>query len=119
MSQVSGSSTEAGGGGAEAEVVDICRELIRIDTTNFGDGSGPGERDAAEYVAGLLAEVGLEPDVFESQPHRANVVARIPGADPARPALLVHGHLDVVPARADDWQVAPFSAEVVAACVWR
>ena len=40
---------------AEAEVADICRDLIRIDTTNPGDHSGPGERAAAEYVAGLLA----------------------------------------------------------------
>ena len=43
-----------------AEVVDLCRDLIRIDTTNFGDDSGPGERKAAEYVAGLLEEVGIE-----------------------------------------------------------
>jgi len=118
MSQLIGSNAQAVADGAEAEVVDICRDLIRIDTTNFGDGSGPGERDAAEYVAGLLAEVGLEPDVFESQPRRANVVARVPGADPSRPALLVHGHLDVVPARADDWQVHPFSGEVRDDCVW-
>jgi len=118
MSELSGSSTQVVAGGAEAEVVDICRELIRVDTTNYGDGSGPGERAAAEYVAGLLAEVGLEPDVFESQPRRANVFARISGADSSRPALLVHGHLDVVPARADDWQVEPFSAEVRDDCVW-
>ena len=118
MSQLSGSSTRAVAGGAEAEVVDICRELIRIDTTNYGDGSGPGERGAAEYVAGLLNEVGLEAEVFESQPRRANVFARIPGADSSRPALMVHGHLDVVPARADDWQVDPFSAEVRDDCVW-
>src|SRR3954468_11325779 len=118
MSQLIGSNAQAVTDGAEAEVVDICRDLIRIDTTNFGDGSGPGERAAAEYVAGLLAEVGLEPDVFESQPRRANVFARISGADSSRPALLVHGHLDVVPARADDWQVEPFSAEVRDDCVW-
>ena len=42
---------------AEAEVVDICRDLIRIDTTNPGDHSGPGERVAAEHVAGLLADL--------------------------------------------------------------
>ena len=34
-------------------------EYIRIDTSNYGDGSGPGERVAAEYVAGLLADVGF------------------------------------------------------------
>jgi hypothetical protein len=76
---------------AEDEVVGICRDLIRIDTTNYGDGSGPGEREAAEHVAGLLAEVGLEPHVFESAPRRTSLVARIEGTDRSRPALLVHG----------------------------
>jgi acetylornithine deacetylase/succinyl-diaminopimelate desuccinylase-like protein len=103
---------------AEREVVDICRDLIAIDTSNYGDDSGPGERKAAELVASLLSEVGLEPELVESAPKRANVVARIPGADPSRPALLVHGHLDVVPARADDWQVDPFSGDLLDDCVW-
>jgi acetylornithine deacetylase/succinyl-diaminopimelate desuccinylase-like protein len=103
---------------AEDEVVGICRDLIRIDTTNYGDGSGPGERDAAEYVAGLLAEVGLEPHVFESAPRRTSLIARVEGADRSRPALLVHGHLDVVPARADDWAVHPFSGEERDGCLW-
>ena len=83
---------------AQDEVVDICRDLIRIDTSNPGDHSGPGERLAAEHVAGLLAEVGLEPVLLESHPKRTSVVARISGQDKTRPALLVHGHLDVVPA---------------------
>jgi acetylornithine deacetylase/succinyl-diaminopimelate desuccinylase-like protein len=108
----------AAGPSAEDEVVGICRDLIRIDTTNFGDDSGPGEREAAEYVAGLLAEVGLEPTVFESRPRRTSLVARIEGTDRSRPALLVHGHLDVVPARADDWQVDPFAGEVRDDCLW-
>ena len=86
---------------AEEEVVAICRDLIRIDTTNPGDHSGPGERKAAEYVAGLLGEVGLAPDVLESHPKRTSLVARIEGADRTRPALLIHGHLDVVPANAE------------------
>src|SRR5580693_7286405 len=103
---------------AEAEVVDICRDLIRIDTTNPGDHSGPGERVAAEHVAGLLAEVGLDPQVFESRPKRASVVARIKGADENRPALLIHGHLDVVPANADDWRHDPFSGDLADDCVW-
>jgi len=41
----------------EADVVEICRDLIRIDTTNYGNDSGPGERKAAEYVAEKLADV--------------------------------------------------------------
>ncbi|MGW7549079.1 M20/M25/M40 family metallo-hydrolase [Streptomyces sp. NPDC054770] len=102
----------------EDEVVDLCRELIRFDTSNFGDHSGPGERKAAEWVAEKLAEVGLEPKIFESHPGRASTVARIEGADPTRPALLIHGHLDVVPANADDWTHHPFSGEIADGCVW-
>lgn len=69
----------------EDEVVDLCRELIQIDTSNYGDHSGPGERKAAEYVAEKLAEVGLEPQIFESHPGRASTVARIEGEDPPGP----------------------------------
>jgi acetylornithine deacetylase/succinyl-diaminopimelate desuccinylase-like protein len=103
---------------AEDEVVELCRDLIRIDTSNYGDHSGPGERVAAEYVAGKLAEAGLEPKVVESHPKRTSVVARIEGTDPSRDALLLHGHLDVVPAQASDWEVAPFSGEVRDGFLW-
>jgi acetylornithine deacetylase/succinyl-diaminopimelate desuccinylase-like protein len=103
---------------AKDEVVDICRDLIRIDTSNPGDHSGPGERLAAEHVAALLAEVGVESAVLESHPKRTSVVARIPGRDRDRPALLVHGHLDVVPAHAPDWRHDPFSGEIAGGCVW-
>ncbi|MGW1914443.1 M20/M25/M40 family metallo-hydrolase [Streptomyces sp. NPDC002076] len=102
----------------EDEVVDLCRELIRFDTSNYGDHSGPGERKAAEWVAEKLAEVGLEPEIFESHPGRASTVARIEGEDPSRPALLIHGHLDVVPANATDWTHHPFSGEIADGCVW-
>ncbi|WP_456237754.1 M20/M25/M40 family metallo-hydrolase [Nocardioides sambongensis] len=102
-----------------AEVVELCRDLIRCDTSNYGDVEGPGERKAAEYVAERLAEAGLEPKVIETSPGRTNVVAHWGGADPARTdGLLVHGHLDVVPAAAEDWQVDPFSGEVVDGYVW-
>jgi acetylornithine deacetylase/succinyl-diaminopimelate desuccinylase-like protein len=103
---------------AQDEVVDICRDLIRIDTTNPGDHSGPGERRAAEYVAGLLSEVGLQPTVLESHPKRTSLVARVEGNDPSRPALLIHGHLDVVPANALDWRRDPFAGEIADGCVW-
>ncbi|GAA2722875.1 MULTISPECIES: M20/M25/M40 family metallo-hydrolase [Streptomyces] len=102
----------------EDEVVDLCRDLIRIDTSNYGDHSGPGERRAAEYVAEKLAEVGLEPQIIESHPGRASTVARIEGTDPSRPALLIHGHTDVVPADAGDWTHHPFSGEIADGCVW-
>lgn len=103
---------------AENEVVDLCRDLIRIDTSNYGDHSGPGERAAAEYIAEKLAEVGLEPKIIESHRGRASTVARIEGEDPSRPALLIHGHTDVVPANAEDWTHHPFSGEIADGCVW-
>lgn len=103
---------------AEAEVVDLCRDLITIDTSNYGDHSGPGERPAAEYVAEKLDEVGIEPAIYESHPGRSSVVARVAGADPSRAPLLVHGHLDVVPADAADWTRAPFAGEIADGCLW-
>ena len=97
----------------DSEALEICRDLIRIDTSNYGDSSGPGERKAAEYVAGSLAEVGIESQILESESGRASVVARWGNQDSAKPGLLIHGHLDVVPAQASDWRVDPFAAEVV------
>jgi len=103
---------------AEDEVATLCSDLIRIDTSNRGDHSGPGERKAAEHVATLLADVGLDAKIYESHPGRASVVTRIAGTDPGRPALLIHGHLDVVPADPADWAVHPFSGEVSDGEVW-
>jgi len=94
----------------EDEVVEICRDLIRMDTSNYGDEPGPGERKAAEYVATLLDEVGIASQVIESEPGRASVVAHWGPQEEG--ALLLHGHLDVVPAAAADWQVHPFSGEI-------
>jgi acetylornithine deacetylase/succinyl-diaminopimelate desuccinylase-like protein len=98
-------------GRALEEVVEFTRDLVRFDTTNRGGGDG-NERAAAEYAAERLAEAGLEPVVLEKAPNRSNVVARLEGSDPEAPALLVHGHLDVVPAAASDWSVDPFSGEI-------
>jgi acetylornithine deacetylase/succinyl-diaminopimelate desuccinylase-like protein len=99
------------------EAVRFAAELIRIDTSNRGGGDCR-ERPAAEYAAAVLAEAGLAPVLLESAPGRANVVARIEGSEPGLPALLVHGHLDVVPAEAADWAVHPFSGEVRDGVLW-
>ena len=96
----------------------LLSDLIRIDTTNTGDVDGPGERDATEYAAGHLTDAGLVPELLESAPRRANLVTRWPGVDSSRPPLLVHGHLDVVPAQPEDWSVPPFSGEVKDGFVW-
>jgi acetylornithine deacetylase/succinyl-diaminopimelate desuccinylase-like protein len=101
----------------EDEVVSICQDLIRIPSVNYGEGKGD-EKAVADYIVHSLAEVGIEATIYESAPNRCNVIARIKGRDRARPGLVVHGHIDVVPANADDWSVDPFSAEIKDGMVW-
>lgn len=103
---------------AEAEVAQLCAELIRIRSENYGTGEGPGEREVAEYVVGRLQEVGYDPIILESEPGRASVFLNVPGADQTRPAMVVHGHLDVVPADAKDWQVDPYEGVIQDGMVW-
>ncbi|GGD79157.1 M20/M25/M40 family metallo-hydrolase [Microbacterium murale] len=100
------------------EVVRVARDLIRIDTSNFGGGRAEGEREAAEYVGAYLESLGLTPEYYEPIPRRTNVMARVSGRDPSKPALVVHGHLDVVPAMAEDWSVDPFAGEVRDGMLW-
>jgi acetylornithine deacetylase/succinyl-diaminopimelate desuccinylase-like protein len=104
---------------AQGEVAELLSDLIRIDTTNTGDtATSAGERAAAEWVACKLADVGIESQICESEPGRASLVARIEGTDRSRPALLVHGHLDVVPADPAEWSVHPFSGEERDGYIW-
>ncbi len=96
----------------------IARDLIRFETVNWGGGTSNGETEAAEYVEAELTRLGLTPQLFESEPGRTSLVARVEGADPSRPALVLHGHLDVVPAIAEDWSVDPFAGEIRDGMLW-
>lgn len=96
----------------------IARDLIRFDTTNYGEGRSNGETEAAEYVEAKLAALGLKPQLFDSAPGRTSVVARVPGRNPEKPALVVHGHLDVVPADPAHWSVDPFAGEIRDGMLW-
>lgn len=96
----------------------IAQDLIRFDTSNFGEGRSNGEADAAEYVAAYLSKLDLTPQLFESEPGRVSVVARIEGTDPQKSALVIHGHTDVVPAQPDNWSVDPFGGIVKDGMLW-
>lgn len=100
------------------EVVRIARDLIRFDTTNHGGGRSAGEREAAEYVGAYLESLGLATEYYEPIERRTNVMARVPGRNPGKPALVLHGHLDVVPAIAEDWSVDPFAGEIRDGLLW-
>lgn len=99
--------------GVAREATDLLKQLLRVDTSN-----PPGnERPAADILAGLFEREGIEHTVIESQPGRANVVARLRGSGERGP-LLLNGHLDVVPADAEHWTHPPFEAVEADGCIW-
>jgi acetylornithine deacetylase/succinyl-diaminopimelate desuccinylase-like protein len=115
-----GKVTVTGPPEVQAEVVDLVSALIRFDTSNTGEAATTkGEAECARWVAEQLEEVGYQTEYIEAgAPGRGNVFARLEGSDPSRGALLLHGHLDVVPAEASDWSVHPFSGAVEDGYVW-
>ena len=100
-----------------SDAISICQTLIRIPSVNFGEGKGD-EAAVAAKVVDLLKEVGISSRIYESAPGRCNVIAQIKGQDESRSGLVVHGHLDVVPANAEDWSVEPFSAQIKEGMIW-
>ncbi len=101
-----------------SETARVARDLIRFDTSNRGEGDANPESEAAGYVVDYLRDLGLDPITIESAPGRTSVVARIPGSDPSLPALVLHGHLDVVPADPANWSVDPFAGEIKDGMLW-
>src|ERR1700712_4398351 len=96
----------------------IAQDLIRMDTTNYGAGRSNGETEAAEYLGALLEKLGLETTYIDAAPARTSVLARVTGTDPSLPALVVHGHTDVVPAEPKNWSVDPFGGEIRDGMLW-
>ncbi|MGA7206046.1 MAG: M20/M25/M40 family metallo-hydrolase [Specibacter sp.] len=94
------------------DVAALCAQLIRFDTTNFGEGNSRGEAEVAAFIHGLLQDAGYDPVLLGPDPHRSSVVVRVAGSEPALPALLVHAHLDVVPAEPEQWSFDPFGGHV-------
>jgi acetylornithine deacetylase/succinyl-diaminopimelate desuccinylase-like protein len=94
-------------------VVELLRELIRVDTSN-----PPGnESAAAELLRAYLEDAGVECALYTKVPGRANLVARIHGTG-GGPSLALLSHTDVVPADAREWSVDPFGGELRDGFVW-
>lgn len=94
-------------------VVHIARQLIRFDTTN-----PPGnERACIEYIAELLRDSGLEPQIVAKDSQRPNLVVRVEGEQSAG-GVLMHGHVDVVPTTGQHWEQPPFEAHIVDGNLW-
>ena len=92
---------------AHQEALRFLQDLVRIDTS-----SPPGnETEAARYIQGVLAYEGIESQIYEREPGRGNLVARLEGNGSKRPILLM-GHLDVVGVEPDAWTEEPFGAVI-------
>ena len=96
----------------------IARDLIRFDTSNYGEGRANGETEAAEYLGALLEGMGLTTEYVDAEPRRTSVVARVKGSDSSLPALVVHGHTDVVPADPANWSMDPFAGVIKDGLLW-
>jgi acetylornithine deacetylase/succinyl-diaminopimelate desuccinylase-like protein len=94
-------------------VVELARDLIRLDTTN-----PPGEEHVAvELIEQLLRDAHIECARYESEPGRPNLVARVKGRGEAQP-LLLQGHVDVVTTVNQDWRHRPFGGDIVNGYLW-
>ncbi|MBC7518802.1 MAG: M20/M25/M40 family metallo-hydrolase [Microbacteriaceae bacterium] len=112
------SATQPENLGLDATAI-IARDLIRFDTSNYGEGKSHGEADAAHYLEAKLQAMGLEPQLFESEPGRVSVVTRVKGRKVSGgDALVMHGHTDVVPADPTNWSVDPFAGVVKDGMLW-
>jgi acetylornithine deacetylase len=79
-----------------AFVIRTLSELVQINSVNPAlEAGGPGEAEAAAYVADVLRRSGLDATVHEPEPGRASVVGRLVGKGGGR-RLMLNGHIDTV-----------------------
>src|SRR2546422_9310673 len=99
--------------GLGAEAAALLSQYIRINTTN-----PPGnELSAARWFATVLRRDGVESQIFEPAPGKANLYARLKGDGSARPLILLN-HMDVVLASPEFWRVDPFAGAIREGYVW-
>jgi len=102
----------------EENVVKICADLIKIDTTNFGNNESVGENIAAEYVSEFLNALKIENKIVGPDNKRCSVLARIQGTNNELSDLVLHGHLDVVPVEKEKWTKNAFAAVIEKDLLW-
>ena len=87
--------------------VDLMQQYLRVNTSN-----PPGnELEAAKFLKKIFDQHGIENEIFEFKPGRANIIARLKGNGSKRPIILL-SHMDVVTAEPASWDVDPFSGVI-------
>jgi acetylornithine deacetylase/succinyl-diaminopimelate desuccinylase-like protein len=95
------------------EATDLLSRYITIDTSN-----PPGNEEAAAlFLAEILRREGVESQLYQAAPGRANLSARLPGDGSKRPLILLN-HTDVVPAEPSFWEEPPFAGTVRDGVIW-
>ncbi len=100
------------------EATNLLQDLIRNRCVNDGTVGSGQERHSADLLRGYLEGTGVDMEVYEPEPGRTSLVAKIEGSNPAAPSLTLLGHTDVVPATPEDWRRDPFGGELVDGEIW-
>ena len=100
------------------ENAELLQAMIRNKCVNDGTPESGHETRNAQLLHGELAGCGADIEILPVLPGRDSIVARLPGTDPSAPALMLMGHLDVVPANPDGWKVDPFGGERIGDEIW-
>jgi acetylornithine deacetylase/succinyl-diaminopimelate desuccinylase-like protein len=107
------SATISGTTTADRDAITTLCNYISINTSN-----PPGnEKAGAEFLGEIMKKNGIEYKILETAPGRACLYAKLPGTGKKRPLILLN-HIDVVPARAEDWEHAPFEGKVINDEIW-
>jgi acetylornithine deacetylase/succinyl-diaminopimelate desuccinylase-like protein len=98
---------------ARAEVLDLTKALVRLNTTNTGEPHSGNETLAADFLAKYLRRQGVRDiQTLGRVENRKSVIATLPGRA-ARCGLLLMCHSDVVPAGDSAlWKSDPFTPTV-------
>ena len=99
-------------------LIPLLQELIRNRCINDGTAESGHETRSAQSLRNFLRSYGVESEMIGPDPSRQSLIARLPGSDPMAPSLMFLGHTDVVPAKAEDWTVDPFSGELRDGSIW-
>ena len=102
----------------ETRVVQYCQDLIRFDTTNFGNNKSNGESKAAEYIAHILDDLNISYKIVGPDHNRSSIIAQIEGTEKSLPGIVLHGHLDVVPVELNQWSKPAFEGIIENDTIW-